>query len=241
MGISGFGDYTLGAELAWCAIGLPALLLAYLGVLTFGLPAGGRALSAAFLRAIPLSIVAWLVTVLAVGIETEHIGAPSEGTCQLAANYSLMMVDSEGSGWVYNRKNENGRGVNWQTDGIDGVEIVQTSGRFILGGRDSHGFRPSHSHAVINEYFLIDTERETVTRFSTLPQLQAAASQLGIPVELKPVYEVYSSCGEFQSRTENRPQRAVVGTIYFFCIGFVGLLVWWGITLWRLRAALRPA
>lgn len=209
MGISGFGDYTLAAEFILCAIGLPALIFAYFGVLTFGLPASGRPLSVAFIRAIPLSIVAWLVTVLAVGVETEHLGPASEGTCQLSANYSLMMVDQQGSGWVYNRKNENRRGgVNWQRDGIDGVETLRISGRYILGGRDNHGFRPSHSRAVINEYFVIDTERETITRFPALPQLQASAAQLGIPVQLKPVYEVYSTCGQFQSREDDRPQQA---------------------------------
>jgi hypothetical protein len=241
MGISGFGDYTLGIELILCAIGLPAVIFAYFGVLAFGLPAGGRPLSVAFIRAIPLSIVAWLVTVLVVGVETEKLGAGSEGTCQLSANYSLMMVDAEGSGWVYNRKNENRRGgVNWQRDGIDGVATLQISGRYILGGRDSSGFRPSQSRAVINEYFLIDTERETITRFSSLAQLQAAAGQLGINVQLRPVNEVYSRCGEFQS-TENRPQPGVIGTIYCFCFGFVCLFVWWGISLRRLRTAFRPS
>jgi hypothetical protein len=240
MAISGFGDSTLEAELALFAIGLPALLIGYFGVLIFNLPSTGRPLSVAFTRAIPLSIVAWLIAVLAVGVETERLATSSERTCHLSANYSLMVVDQEGSGWVYNRKNENRRGgVNWQRDGIDGVEILQISGRYILGGRDSQGFRPSRSHALINEYFLIDSERETVARFSTLEQLQSSAAQLGISVQLRPVYEVYSSCGESQPATDNAPQRTVIGAIYFLCIGFVGLLVWWGMTLWRLRATFR--
>jgi len=227
-----FGDVLFAVGLIVGAIGLRALMLAYLGTLAFRLPRRGRPLTVAFTKAIPLSILAWLVIGLTLALASEQTDVTFQGTCKLPGDYSLMVVDADGSGWVYKAGNEiKGGDVKWQRDGIGGVENLQIAGRYILGGRDSRGFRPSRDRARISEYFLIDSARETVSKVSTLPQLQASASQLGISVQLSPVYEVYSNCGDLPAarkdlkREDVRPRRVLVGTIFLLAIGFIYLLI----------------
>jgi hypothetical protein len=93
-----------------------------------------------------------------------------------------MMVDAESPGWVY--KDMNGfQNIDWNRDGIDGVKSLQIAGNYIVGGRDSRGFQ---KNAVVNEYFLIDTDTSTLRRFATWSQLEAAVTPMGIHVQLKP-------------------------------------------------------
>jgi hypothetical protein len=63
------------------------------------------------------------------------------GSCGLPNGYSLMLIDPADAAWVYNPRNESrNESVGWQKDGVDGVRTLQLAGRYILGGRDTHGF-----------------------------------------------------------------------------------------------------
>ena len=176
-------------------VGLGALLLAYIGTLIVGVPRKGRGFSTAFVHALPLAIVVFLLALISIARDVpEDVGSSSP--CHLTGNYSLMMVDSDSPGWVY--KDTHGfQNIDWTRDGIDPVKSLQVAGRYIVGGRDARGFQ---KNAVVNEYFLIDTETATLTRFPTRSQLDSAVTPLGIRVDLEPAYGIYAPSQQSESR-----------------------------------------
>ena len=170
-------------------VGLGALVLAYVGSLIAGIPRKGQNFSAAFLHALPIAtvIVSLLAAVAVLPDSFDEVGFSKP--CHLTGNYSLMMVDAESPGWVY--KDMNGfQNIDWNRDGIDGVKSLQIAGNYIVGGRDSHGFQ---KNAVVNEYFLIDTDTSTLRRFATWSQLEAAVTPIEIHVQLKPAISLYAN------------------------------------------------
>jgi hypothetical protein len=108
-----------------------------------------------------------------------------------------MLIDRTDAAWVYNTSNESTReSIHWQKDGADGVRTLQLAGRYILGGRDSHGFaHTTKSGDELDSYFVLDTETGELTTTPSFKQFQSAASQLGIHLKLEPAYTVYSRYG----------------------------------------------
>jgi len=183
-----FGIIVFFAEAGLALVGLCALLLAYLGVLIVGGPRKGRGLTAGFLHAVPLATVIPIVAGMSLAF-VELSDAAFSAPCHLTGNYALMMADADSPGWVYRYSPGNG-GVSWQQDGIDGVLHLQVAGRYIVGARDTRGFR---RNAIVTEYFLIDTQTATNTRFASLTRLEAALKPMGITLQLEPVSEIYES------------------------------------------------
>lgn len=170
-------------------VGLGALVLAYVGTVIAGIPRKGRKFSAAFLHALPIAtaIVSLLAAVAVLTDSSDEVGFSKP--CHLTGNYSLMMVDAESPGWVY--KDTNGfQNIDWNRDGIDGVKSLQIVGKYIVGGRDSRGFQ---KNAVVNQYFLIDTDTSTLRRFDTWSQLESVVTPMGIHVQLKPATSLYAN------------------------------------------------
>jgi hypothetical protein len=189
------GMIELLVRIVLVSVGLGALLLAYVGALAAGVPRRGRGFSAVFLHALPLAIVIsiLLATVAALANPDDMVFSKP---CHLTGNYSLMMVDAESPGWVY--KDTNGfQNIDWKKDGIDGVESLQVVGKYIVGGRDTRGFR---KNASVNEYFLIDTDKSSLSHFETRSQLESAVTPLGIRVQLESAYGLYADSQQSQSR-----------------------------------------
>jgi hypothetical protein len=185
----GFGTTEIAVRAALILVGLGALVLAYVGTLIARIPRKGRKFSAAFLHALPIAFffVSLLAVVAVLADSFDEVGFSKP--CHLTGNFSLMMVDAESPGWVY--KDTNGfQNIEWNRDGIDGVESLQIVGQYIVGGRDSRGFQ---KNAVVNEYFLIDTNTSTLRRFATRSQLESAATPMGIHVQLKPAISLYAN------------------------------------------------
>lgn len=217
------GVIELFARVALVLVGLGALLLVLVGAWIAGIPRKGREFSTAFLHVLPLATV----LLISLGVVAE-LADPEDvrfsQPCHLAGNYSLMMVDAESPGWVY--KDTNGfQNINWNRDGIDGVKSLQINGKYIVGGRDARGFQ---KNAIVNEYLLIDTDTLLLTRFATRSQLESAVTSLGIRVQLKPAYDIYS---------ENQQPESVVLEVVACILGVLslGLFFLWARKLKSLR------
>jgi hypothetical protein len=212
------------AEAALAVVGLGALVPAYLGVLIVAGPRRGRGLTTAFLHAIPLVVV----TLIVVGTSfafVEMSDARFSTPCHLTGEYALMMVDTDSPGWVY-RYQPGKEGVSWQQDGIDGVLRLQVTGKYIVGGRDTRGFQ---KNAIVTEYFLVDTQTATNTRFANLPQLEAALKPMGITLQLELVSEIYEG--------DRRPLSVMIVLIFLPGALCVYLFFRW----WRKLRSLRPS
>jgi hypothetical protein len=138
-----FGDVLFAVGLIVGAIGLRALMLAYLGTLAFRLPRRGRPLTVAFTKAIPLSILAWLVLGLTLALASEQTDVTFQGTCKLPGDYSLMVVDADGSGWVYKAGNEiKGGDVKWQRMELAESKICRLQADIFWEAETPVGFDP---------------------------------------------------------------------------------------------------
>ena len=188
------GIVELFVRMVLVSVGLGALLLAYVGALAAGVPRRGGRFSAAFLHGLPLAIVIpILLAAVAALADPDDMGYSKP--CHLTGNYSLMMVDAESPGWVY--QDVNGfQNIDWKKDGIDGVESLQVVGKYIVGGRDTRGFR---KNAIVNEYFLIDTDKSTLSHFATRSQLESEVPPQGIRVQLEAEHGLYADSPRSQS------------------------------------------
>lgn len=120
--------------------------------------------------------------------------ASSLGFCQLPNGYTLMIINPNGPGWVYKPKDTLSQQT-WPKDALDGVEILQIAGRYMIGGRDSNGLSLGKLGERVDSYFILDGETRQVTTLSSLQELQNAASRLSIPLRLEPVRAVYFKYG----------------------------------------------
>jgi hypothetical protein len=155
------------------------------------------------------------------------------GSCQLPNGYSLMMTDSAHPAWVYNPKNVSTSGsVDWQKDGVDNVRTLQVSSHYILGGRDSRGFDHAEKRVegAVDSYFILDSETGELTATSSLEQLQAQASNLGIHLRLESAYTIYSRYGPL------RLARIPTFIMLLISAALVGFLTRWIVQLRRLRS-----
>jgi hypothetical protein len=197
-------------------VGLGALLLAYIGTLIARVPRKGRKFSMAFLHALPIVFVGVSLLVVLGAFANSFDEVAFSRPCHLAGHYSLMMVDDESPGWVYN-DTHGFQNIDWSRDGIDGVKSLQIAGQYILGGRDSRGFQKD---AVVNAYFLIDTETSTVRHFSTRSQLESTATSMGIHLQLEPAISLYSN-------SEKSTPWGLIVMMFVLAVLCLGLFVRW--------------
>jgi len=104
------------------------------------------------------------------------------------------MIDVTDQGWVYNPKTQGGgNSVTEREDSVSGVRKVQVSGRYILAGVDSHAFENLGKETEqIDSYFILDTQTGRRTNLSSSDALRTSASNLGINLNIEPIYSVYS-------------------------------------------------
>jgi hypothetical protein len=189
--------------LLWAVVGS---VLACVGALIMGATATfltrhstrDRTLTLLAAIAFPFVCVAWAAALfvfqaLVNGTMHRDPGLGDSWNCPLPNGYAITMIDTTDYGWVYNPKTQSGGGLSDQEDAVSGVRLVQVSGRYILGGADSHSFASSVSdHGHVDSYFLLDTQAGKRENFSNVEALGAAALQRGVHLNLEPLDAVYS-------------------------------------------------
>lgn len=112
--------------------------------------------------------------------------------CPLPDGYALLMIDETEQGWVFNPKTQDWGGVAEGEDSISGVRLLQLSGPYILGGRDSHAYQFASKDDYIESYFLLDTRTGKHESFPTYQALRDQARQMGIVLSMERISAVYS-------------------------------------------------
>jgi hypothetical protein len=190
--------------LLWTIVGtvVAAIGSATLGcataLFTRGVPSGRRkAILTASL--FPLVCLGWGGTVFVFqavvneAILDRDLGLGDTWHAPLPNGYQIMMIDVTDQGWVYNPITQPGQTVSQREDALDGVRNLQVAGRYILAAADSKGF--DHLGKDTNDvdgYFLLDTQFGKKTQFLTYDELRRKAMELGIELNLQPIYNVYS-------------------------------------------------
>lgn len=142
--------------------------------------------------ALPFAIWALVTTPFVIAwVEAERLSFP--GFAYLPNGYILSMINADDPGWLYGPTNDVPQNLWPQV--ADGIECVQTAGSYILGGRDSHGLNFGKVGGRVDSYFLLNENNKQMMTFSSLKDLQSAASQAGISPTLEPVLAVYFRYG----------------------------------------------
>jgi hypothetical protein len=116
------------------------------------------------------------------------------GFSRLPNGYTLMMINAIDPGWLY-KPVDNLPQQSWPKDALDGVETLQVAGRYMIGGRDSHGLNFGKLGGRVDSYFVLDGETRQLTTLSSFQELQSTASRLDIPLRLEAVRVVYFKYG----------------------------------------------
>jgi hypothetical protein len=152
-------------------------------------------------RWFPFKCLMWLVIVFlfyrVVNVAVRHNTSirGDAWTCQLPNGYALSMIDWTDAGWVYDARIQ-GFGViesiGDQEGSVSGVRVVQIAGRYILGGSDSQlGEHVGTNSDYVDAYFVLDTQTRKHRDFPSYDALRNSAAQLGIPLKLERIYDVY--------------------------------------------------
>lgn len=160
-------------------------------------------------------------------------GAGDTWHCPLSNGYQLLMLDITDQGIVYNpRTQPNEDGVADQEDAVSSVRRLQVAGPYIFGGTDTHSFEHLGKESDrVDSYFMLDTRTGKRTILPDYDALRTAAGQLGVQLDLEPIYNVYS---------RYRFTWFDVFAGLLFCIPPAAgslLLIWW---IFRLRKSREP-
>jgi hypothetical protein len=146
----------------------------------------------------PVGCLAWaaLVFIFQGFVNSEHlhrdIGLGDSFYCPLPNGYSLLMIDVEDQGEVFNPKTQGEFGETGdQSDAVLGVTQLQISGPDIFGVRDSQWSGNLGQRASVNRYFLLDTRGGRHIDLDSEGALQAEASKRGVSLKLEPISTVY--------------------------------------------------
>jgi len=188
----------------WAVVGT---VLACIGALVMGVvvsfltraAAAGRSRATLFAVAFPFVCLGWAALLFVLqAVVNESMGRDAglgdSWHCPLPNGYALLMIDVTDQGWVYNPKTQGGgNAVSEREDSVSGVRKVQVAGRYILAGVDSHAFENLGKETEqIDFYFVLDSRTGKRTNLSSYDALRTSASNLGINLNLEPIYAVYS-------------------------------------------------
>jgi hypothetical protein len=109
--------------------------------------------------------------------------------CPLPNGYVMEMIDEPDYGSLYKA----GDVGQEQRSAVNGVRLLQLSQDYMLGGTRKRSFEPeAWNDYAVDSYFLVDTRTSRITTYSSLEELGAAASPLGVRVHLEPIGRVYN-------------------------------------------------
>jgi hypothetical protein len=227
--------------------GILGLFLACMGLcalawatafLTRGVPEGRRrAIIASGL--FPFGCLAWAVVVFffQAYVNLRYFdrdpGMGDTWECPVPNGYSIVMIDVTDQGTIFNPKTQRSRdGVSSQDDTVFGVRTLQVSGPYLLGGVDGKYFdHLANGKAQVDSYFVLDSRTGKRRDFPSAALLGESARQLGIPLKLEPIEQVYD---EFRPTWFDRLALVILLAPPLICFA---LLVRWVVRLRRTRPA----
>jgi hypothetical protein len=122
------------------------------------------------------------------------IGIGDSSYCPLPNGYSILLIDVDDQGTVYNPKTQlRDDSVADKEDAVSGVRSIQVAGVYILGAADSrYSEHFAQNNPTLDRYFILDTRTGTRTDFKTDSALRETASKLGVNLSLEPISKLYS-------------------------------------------------
>ena len=122
------------------------------------------------------------------------VGIGDSSNCPLPNGYSILMVDVDDQGTVYNPKTQlSDDSVVDKEDAVSGVRYLQIAGVYLLGAFDSkYSEHFAQDNPTLDRYFILDTRTGSRTDFTTDSALREAAAKLGVNLSLEPISKLYS-------------------------------------------------
>lgn len=157
-------------------------------------------------------------------ISAERTSFPA--SAPLPNGYTLMMINATDPGWLYKPIDDLPQHA-WPKDVVDGVEMLQVTGRYMLGGRDSHGLNFGKTGGHIDSYFVLDGQTRQLTTVSSIQELQRASLQVGISLKLEEIRAVYFRYGP------TNPANVAWFCVFPLCLVLMCLLARWIVRLRR--------
>ena len=99
--------------------------------------------------------------------------------CPLPNGYSILMIDTTDSAYIYNPRTQFPGSVVAQDDAVAGVTRLQLAGPSMLGMTED------------GRYFLLDTRTGRVRYLARFGEFNAAARSFGIAPNLVPAADIY--------------------------------------------------
>lgn len=120
------------------------------------------------------------------------IGVGDSSYCPLPNGYSIIMIDVDDQGTVYNPKTQLSEdSVTDKEDAVSGVRELQVDGVYLFGAADSKYSEHFAQAPTLDRFFILDTRTGTRKDFTTEVALQEAVANLGIKLRLEPIAKVY--------------------------------------------------
>ena len=125
------------------------------------------------------------------GFLNRDLGVGDTWHAPLTNGYQVMFIDLTDHGIVYNPTTQpSDSGVVNKEDAVDQVQQLQVANQYILGARSS--CVSCVDAGPIDNWFILDTQTNKRESFDSLDGLKTAAARVGVPINLEPIYSVYS-------------------------------------------------
>lgn len=106
------------------------------------------------------------------------------------------MIDVLDNGTVYNLKTQpHEDGISSQSDTIFNVRTMQVAGPYIIVVALKEGDGPDTKDAAADSFVIIDTRTGAQTSYANEQELERAAKEIGVTLNLRPIEQVY---GEYR-------------------------------------------
>jgi len=167
---------------------------------TRGVPSGRRKTMIGAAAFLPFLCLVWAGCVFVFqGLVNEEflhrdIGIGDTWEALLPNGDEIMMIDLTDEGLVYNPKTQSpADSPREQEDTVDGVRRLQVAGPYILVAADTNWFRDLDSQSEqVDSYVFLDTTSGKQTDVHDYAGLENKASELGVKLNLEPIYTIYS-------------------------------------------------
>ena len=171
-------------------------LAAITAFLTRGIAQGRRKLIVAA-ALLPFACLAWAGTIFifqaVVNEELRHrdVGLGDGWYTPLPNGYLVSFIDVTDQGSICPVVPKQEGCAN--SPSVSGVRSLQVTDPYLLGATDSQWFQHlGEQTSTVDQYFVLNTRDGRKTVLTSLDQLKAKASGLGISLHLEPIYSIYS-------------------------------------------------
>jgi hypothetical protein len=146
----------------------------------------------------PFACLAWagavfvFQAVVNAGLLHRDVGLGDGSYAPLPNGYEISFIDVTDQGSICPvARGEDG--CTQSPTAISGARSLQVAGYYLLGATDSQWFQHlGEQTSAVDQYFVLDTRDGKKTVFANLDQLKTKATELGISLQLEPIYSIYS-------------------------------------------------